>query len=166
MIRYLTIGLLAACLAACGDDHAHSGDPACYYATLGAMTVIPTTDMGTEPTAEVHFMEHGHKVQLGAGETGYVWINVPETGDAGIYIQSTGAIEAFYHEGTETALEEPTVHPECGDIFPVYYDVPDMAAGTWHIKLSQAAEASEVWIMAIPTKASNSHSEHDHHHHH
>ena len=154
-------------LPGCGDDHGTPIDPACTYATLGAMTVIATADMSSEVTAEVHFMEHGHKVQLEAGTGGYVWIGVPEdqAGPAGIYIQSEGAVDQFYHEGKETDLGEPIVHPECGDTFPVYYEIPNMAAGTWHIKLKEAAEATEVWIMAIPKKEGGAHSSHDHHHH-
>ena len=133
----------------------------------GAMTVVATDDMSTEGTAEVHFMEHGHKVQLEAGAGGYVWINVPEdkAGAAGIYIQNEGAVEAFYHDSMEMSLGEPKVHPDCADTFPVFYDIEDMAAGTWHIKLKEVAEASEVWIMAIPKAGAAGNDDHTGHHH-
>jgi hypothetical protein len=164
-IPVLSIGLILL-LTACADDHGEVTDPACDYANLGAMTVVATTDMGTEATAEVHFMEHGHKVTLEAGQGGYVWINVPEdkAGAAGIYIQSVGAVEAFYHDGVERSLGEPVVHPDCGGTFPVFYEVADLAAGTWHIKLAEVVETTEVWIMAIPTAGdSSAHGHADHH---
>ena len=162
MFRAISCVATLCLLAACGGD---DQDPACSYADVGSMTVVATSDMSTEPTAEVHYMGHGHVAQVAAGTGGYLWINVPETGDAGIYIQSEGAVEAFFHEGQETNLGEPSVHPDCGDVFPVYYEIPNMAAGTWHIQLKEATEASEVWIMAIPKTADDSHSDHDHHHH-